>query len=450
MIDLLKLPSPRPLLPSLLEAGFSHEIASAASKLYQQRAEQFKRRTEAMLIAAWQKIATLPGASTSSLDPLTGKDLSTFTEVYLRCLEEWKEEMVQLLRQASKVPSKAAPPKNSHSFNHEYLPLLEHFFEENPFPKHADKVFLAKKSNMQYRQIHVWFQNRRNRTKKEGKPLRKKPISEGATKPLDKLCERMKGYVVKPVSQASQLSQASLSGVDDQLRSAQNNASKCAFVTPPPPHAFPSSYPPPCAYDPFPCKSGPTSFEKPEWRRVSCSNPPISVFIDIDDLVEKFYQLNVRDDTRIKGSPRPQSNAATAAITVIPSRAPHPSRIVHPNYVHAVLHHPPTRVSTSRLHAFQGPTPTPKPVTLMPVLAPSHQSEPFTKWKTAPLPQRFPGRIQHTKRDTTPSECSSTSSSSRMFSAGSKSRSCSLSSVNASSSPTNVVSIQELASSPSR
>lgn len=36
------------------------------------------------------------------------------------------------------------------------MPLLEHFFEENPFPTHADKVFLAKKSNMQYRQIHVW------------------------------------------------------------------------------------------------------------------------------------------------------------------------------------------------------------------------------------------------------------------------------------------------------
>ena len=38
----------------------------------------------------------------------------------------------------------------------EYVPLLEHFFEENPFPTRADKLFLAKKSNMQYRQIHVW------------------------------------------------------------------------------------------------------------------------------------------------------------------------------------------------------------------------------------------------------------------------------------------------------
>lgn len=34
--------------------------------------------------------------------------------------------------------------------------MLEHFFDENPFPTHADKESLAKKSGMTYRQIHVW------------------------------------------------------------------------------------------------------------------------------------------------------------------------------------------------------------------------------------------------------------------------------------------------------
>lgn len=118
MIDLIDLPSPRPLLPSLLEAGFSHEIATTASKLYQQRAEELKRRTETMLIAAWQRIASLPGTSASPLNPLTRKEVSTFTEVYLRCLEEWKEEMVQLLRQVPEAPSKAAPTRTFRSFNY--------------------------------------------------------------------------------------------------------------------------------------------------------------------------------------------------------------------------------------------------------------------------------------------------------------------------------------------
>ena len=119
MIDPIDLPSPQPLLPSLLKAGFSHEIASTASQLYQQRAEEFKRRTETTLIGAWHKMATLPGASVSLLDPLTRKDVSNFTQVYLRCLDEWREEMVQLLKQASlNAPSKAGPPRNSRSFNH--------------------------------------------------------------------------------------------------------------------------------------------------------------------------------------------------------------------------------------------------------------------------------------------------------------------------------------------
>lgn len=48
----------------------------------------------------------------------------------------------------------------------------------------------------------------------------------------------------------------------------QNNISKDAFTSSSPPHAFPSSYPPTCHYNTFPCKSGPICFSKPEWRRV--------------------------------------------------------------------------------------------------------------------------------------------------------------------------------------
>lgn len=117
MIDLIDLPNPQPLLPSLLQAGFSHGIATAASRLYQQRAEEFKRRTELILVAAWQKMATLPRTSVSSLDPLTRKDVSNFTEVYVRYLEEWKEEMIQLLERASlKAPPKAATSRNSFNY----------------------------------------------------------------------------------------------------------------------------------------------------------------------------------------------------------------------------------------------------------------------------------------------------------------------------------------------
>lgn len=60
--------------------------------------------------------------------------------------------------------------------------MLEAFFAEEQFPSRADKMFLAKKAGMSYRQIHVWvsvtrdflssylmlwqFQNRRTRTRR--------------------------------------------------------------------------------------------------------------------------------------------------------------------------------------------------------------------------------------------------------------------------------------------
>lgn len=34
--------------------------------------------------------------------------------------------------------------------------MLEAFFAEEQFPSRADKLFLAKKAGMSYRQIHVW------------------------------------------------------------------------------------------------------------------------------------------------------------------------------------------------------------------------------------------------------------------------------------------------------
>ncbi|KAF8560027.1 hypothetical protein OG21DRAFT_1492445 [Imleria badia] len=449
MIDSINLPSPRPLSPSLLEAGVSHEISAAISKIYQLRAEELRRRIQESVVTTCRGLAELPVvALASSSDLLIRKVVFNFTEFYLRRLEQWKEEIIQDIKHAPETPTKAAT-SISPSFNHDYVPLLEHFFEENPFPTHADKMFLAKKSNMEYRQIHVWFQNRRNRTKKEGKMLRKKPIYEGVTKPLDKLYERMRGHMIYSDSQAPKPSKAGLSeGTTEwQIQIAQNKLSKDAFVSSSPPHAFPSSYPPTCHDDPFPCKSGPVCFSKPEWRRAPDGKPRLPLSTSIDDLVERFSHLSVRDGTHAKGSPKLQSHAATVAITVIPSRAPHPSLIVR-KYSQSrsiVQLRPSVRAPVSCSKAFQSLTPASKSVTLVPLSIPPNKSKLPGKRKTAPLPQRFPGRMRNTRRDTTPSESSSTSSSSpRLFSTDSESRSSSSSSVSSLSAPSDAASIREL------
>lgn len=229
--------------------------------------------------------------------------------------------------------------------------------------------------------------------------------------------------------------------------------SKDAFTSSSPSHAFPSSYPPTCHYDPFPCKSGSVHFNKPEWRRVSCGKPPLSHPTSIDDLIEAFSQLNVRDETRSRGSPNLQSHAATVAITVIPSRAPHPSLILrkHVQLTNIVQLHPSVRAPVSRSKGFQSPSPTSKPVTLIPLSVPPNKCELPGKRKTAPLPQRFTGRRRNICRDTTPSESSSTSSSSpRLFSTDSESRSCSLSSISPLSTPSDVQELPHSFGSPCR
>lgn len=212
------------------------------------------------------------------------------------------------------------------------------------------------------------------------------------------------------------------------------------FASSAPPHAFPSSYPPTCHYDPFPCKSGPVYFGKPEWRRIPHGKPLLPPSTSIDDLVERFSHLNVRDGTQSRGSPKLQSHAATVAITVIPSRAPHPSLIVR-KYIqpaNIVLLHPSVRAPVSRSKGFQSPSPTSKPVTLIPLSVPPNKNEFPGKRKTAPLPQRFPCRRRNICRDTTLPESSSMSSSSpRLFSTDSESH-CSLSSASPLSTPSDV------------
>ena len=186
---------------------------------------------------------------------------------------------------------------------------------------------------------------------------------------------------------------------------------------------------------------------------MSCGNPLPSHSIRIDDLVEAFSQLNVRDETRSKGSPKLQSYAATAAITVIPPRAPHPSLIVR-EYIqptNIIQLHPSVRAPVSRSRGFQSPSPTSKPVTLIPLSVPPNKSELPRKRKTAPLPQHFPGRRRNICRDITPLESSSTPSSSpRLSPTDSESRSCSLPSVSPLSTPSDVQELPYSFGSPCR
>lgn len=122
-IDSISLPSPPPLLPFLLEAGISHEVAAAASKVYQLRSDELRRHVQESIVTACRKIAGLPTvALASSADSYIRNVVSSFTEVYLRRLEQWKEEVIQRIKQAPKTLSNAVP-KNPRTFNYVSAPI---------------------------------------------------------------------------------------------------------------------------------------------------------------------------------------------------------------------------------------------------------------------------------------------------------------------------------------
>ncbi|KAL4070619.1 A mating type protein [Scleroderma citrinum] len=401
--SLLNPPTPYPpvpfvdppnLLPDLVKTGL--ELATAEN-LYQgflKRISEFKQAVENNFCQMTSRLSDSKSTSGRAITSHIKEQLvNAYRIQYERAVESWARELLAFV---SSHQDKLRCTRNMHLetthdsksrtslFNQEYVPLLEHFFDENPFPSRADKAFLAKKSRMTYRQIHVWFQNRRNRTKKEGKTLRRKPMSDGATLPLDTLYRRMSRYIVSP-KHAVATPQA---WTPDEPVSPARQACDI-FVRSAPPHAFPCPYPPSCSYNPFPINRSSFVFDRSQWIRLPLTSPASRTTpTDIDSLVELFSQLNVRDDSpsQLKRG-RCDTFAATLAITVRPSCAPHPALISRPvstpRYVPKKLFAIPA--PPTRLDVFRTSNPQLQHTTLVPVSSAVNK-----KRKLAPLPRRTP------------------------------------------------------------
>ncbi|KAG1762939.1 homeodomain protein 2 [Suillus occidentalis] len=395
----ISLPDPPPIRPALMASGARPDVLLAMDHTYQKRAADLRALYHSAVTFICSNQAQYPSKLRCVSEQ---KIISVFTELYLKQLLAWREEGVVLYLKHSSTNDKVHTSSCAPKFNHEYVPLLEHFFAENPFPNHADKAFLAKKSAMTYRQIHVWFQNRRNKMKKEGRVLRKKAVTEGATLPLDNLYQRMEKFIIPeerkapaspPCSPHSYLEQG------DEIMSIANN--RCNPLEPfAPLHAFPSPYPPSCSYDPFPSKNGVTNFGAPKWLRHPITQTVRRTTLDIDELIDCFSMMNILDDSGSRSRPSVDSFAAVAAITVIPFPAPLPALIrgtatcITPVCV-PLLSVPAT---ATRRHVFDTPSPQSRPVTLVP--APTGQKG--RRRKVAPLPKRIPHGNPISHRGVTP------------------------------------------------
>ncbi|KAG1795778.1 homeodomain protein 2 [Suillus plorans] len=421
----ISLPDPPPIQPALMAAGARPEISLAIEQAYQKRAADLR----AIYRSAVTLVCSNQVQHPSKFRYVTEqKVLFAFTELYLKELVAWREQSVASYLKHSSTSDKIHTSSCTPKFNHEYVPLLEHFFAENPFPTHADKAFLAKKSAMTYRQIHVWFQNRRNRMKKEGQVLRKKAVAEGATLPLDSLYQRMEKFIVleerkPPATPPSPLHSPTKQG--DEIMSI---AARCNPLEPLAPlHAFPSPYPPSCSYDPFPSKNGVTNFGAPQWLRRPMTTAVQRPTLDMDGFVDHFSRINILDDSGSRSRGHVDSYAAVAAITVIPFPAPLPALIRGTTTRITPIRVPMLSVpaTASRRHVFNTPSPQSRPITLVPA-SETPRGQKARRRKMAPLPKRIPHGNPVSHRGVTPalSEASvaspSPSSPSRSSSLGSE------------------------------
>ncbi|KDQ31068.1 A mating type protein [Pleurotus ostreatus PC15] len=292
-----------------------------------------------------------------------------------------------------------AKPKKP-SFNHDYVPVLEKYFEYNAYPSAADRTLMARKSMMTDRQIEVWFQNHRNRSRKDGKPLARlrssDPLPEDVS--FDSLDDTM-GDLLRPESERLMMEQQESEDEDsngiealalslDAASSSRAGSVEGEVGAPAateqstqqpasnplnpstPPFAYPAIYVPPFRSFLDTTQTQVTSsftFPKPTWTRHSSTAALTSTPIsrrDIDAFADLFARLNVREapkkQARRRIAPLPQSRsspvpqprytspAATCAITTIlcPGR--------HPAFVPSVAPRVTRRVQSS-------PSPPPPP-----------------------------------------------------------------------------------------
>lgn len=394
------LPEPPQLIPTLQPYALDTETLQRINEAYIKRAHELRDTTAAAIAQASTALSPVPGLS---LAPSDEKVTAIFTQVYLSTLRRWIKDIETTV---SSRTSGAVLEGKGKPFNYDYVPLLEHFFNENPFPSHADKAFLAKKSGMTYRQIHVWFQNRRSRTKKEGRRLRKTPSAQSTALPIPSSCTGMERCIREmdepPRAARARTSSSPCTSIGDNLLDCQA-----------PPHAFPTPYPPSCSYEPFSAKS--RSFSH-HWMR-SPSTTIRETSLDVDALVDLFSQLNVKDcragTTQNFGSPN--FSSATLAFTTRPSPAPLPSFIPSESRPPLKRYPPLPAIPAPRRrhHVFDSP-PEAQPLTLVPSTALNTGRSDISIMsprKIAPLPRRIPQSVDNVYRPVSPLSDASTFSS---------------------------------------
>ncbi|KAG5734129.1 hypothetical protein E4T56_gene1382 [Termitomyces sp. T112] len=358
----------------------------------------------------------------------------------------WVEQSLSRVRDLvahSKFTPASRALKVKPVFNHEYTPFLDKYFEYNAYPSAPDRAALARKSMMTPRQIEVWFQNHRNRARKEGKVLRR--LNGDSLPPeisLNSVEDKMPFFVIpeherKLVSES--VPRADDSGEQNTLPTPPTiNMTSDALNPPRSSGAFPVPFTHRGVSLSFPITSRTYTFPPPIWYRKPADKsqiPPTTV--DMNEFTLHFSQkLHLRAPVS-KGT----TQSWCLGRVTIPCLAPHPALIrKSPYFLPQSSSMQQLRMSSS----YQSHAPRIQPLSSRQgntVISGPTSDETLSSRKVAHLPKRKPqsSSITHYSGNSVasspPSRSSATSRSSSCLSRSPSRRSLSSSSSSLSDSP---------------
>ncbi|KAJ8457220.1 hypothetical protein ONZ51_g11667 [Trametes cubensis] len=284
-LDDLHLPTTEPIISQLIPLGVDASLAQRISSTLSEATYRLRRLCETDYRDRCLQLAKQPYFAEPHAVALVP---STYATLFQKTVSEWSSYILnnftpRLLAAYRNLHRRAQSPAKR-PFNHGAIPMLERFFAENAFPSRLEKYELASQCDMDYRQIHVW--NRRSRLRKDGIELKRRQASDellgNIAKSLDALLPGSPDEEDDPDESSNR--------VHDDPYSALAPGFKA------PAHAFPSPYPPLCAYDPFPIGKS-LGFELP-WPR-TCNPQPLRAQsqrdVNVTDLVRTFADLCIED-----------------------------------------------------------------------------------------------------------------------------------------------------------
>ncbi|KAF9567036.1 hypothetical protein CPC08DRAFT_814551 [Agrocybe pediades] len=210
-------------------------------------------------------------------------------------------------------------------FNHKYRPYLEKYFELNAYPSKAHRAILARRTQMTPRQIEVWFQNHRNRSKKEKIRLHRLTTDLPLKRALAMLPDPVANSSVDPISDAEGHSMSDESDTSSQRKYMPPPS--CLRVDNPEPdlfhpsHVFPSNVSI-STYDPSSNDKDAFRFPPPVWfRKPSSASVITEVEIDMEEFISMFQSKLRFHDRRRRASPDPSDFHPwfSSTVTVLPT-----------------------------------------------------------------------------------------------------------------------------------